>query len=81
VLVLDVRMPGMNGLELQKYLTDSGSDIPIIFITSHDDIQARNTALEAGAIDFLKKPFGDQALLDAVQQALSGYPSRNNESK
>ena len=57
VLVLDVRMPGMSGLELQKYLADNGSDMPIIFITAHEDIQASRMALEAGAIEFLKKPF------------------------
>ena len=73
VLVLDVRMPGMNGLELQKYLTDSASDMPIIFITAHEDIQARRKALEAGAIDFIKKPFEDQTLLDGIQRALSNY--------
>ena len=70
-LVLDVRMPGMGGLELQQHLIESGSDMPVIFITAHEDIQARRKALNAGAIDFLKKPFEDQALLDAVQQALS----------
>lgn len=71
VLVLDVRMPKMSGLELQKYLTDSGSDMPVIFITAHDDVQARHMALEAGAIEFLRKPVEDQMLLDAVQRALS----------
>jgi FixJ family two-component response regulator len=70
VLVLDVRMPGMNGLELQKYLSDSGSDMPIIFITAHEDSQASRKALEAGAIEFLKKPFEDQALLEGIQRAL-----------
>ena len=70
ILVLDVRMPGMNGLELQKYLTDSASDMPIIFITAHEDIQASRMALEAGAIEFLKKPFEDQALLEGIQRAL-----------
>jgi FixJ family two-component response regulator len=75
VLVLDVRMPKMGGLELQKYLTDSGSDMPIIFITAHEDVRARRRALEAGAIDFLKKPFGDRALMDAIQLALSNYSS------
>ena len=70
VLVLDVRMPGMSGLELQKHLTDSGSDMPIIFITAHEDIQARHMALEAGALAFLKKPFEDQALFDVIQRAL-----------
>jgi FixJ family two-component response regulator len=76
VLVLDVRMPGMSGLELQKYLTNSGSDIPIIFITAHDDSQAHNLALESGAIDFIKKPFEDQTLLDAIQRASSSYSSQ-----
>lgn len=71
VLILDIRMPEMSGLELQKYLIDSGSDMPIIFITAHDDVQARRMALEAGAIEFLRKPIEDQMLLDAVQQALS----------
>jgi FixJ family two-component response regulator len=61
----------MGGLELQQHLIESGSDMPVIFITAHEDIQARRKALNAGAIDFLKKPFEDQALLDAVQQALS----------
>ena len=79
VLVLDVRMPKMGGLELQKYLTDSGSDMPIIFITAHEDFQARRKALKAGAIDFLKKPFGDQALMDAIQRALSSYSSSNEQ--
>ena len=73
VLVLDVRMPGMSGLELQKHLTDSGSDMPIIFITAHEDIRARHRALGAGAIGFLKKPFEDQTLLDAIQRASSSY--------
>ena len=70
VLVLDVRMPGMSGLELQKYLADNGSDMPIIFITAHEDIQASRMALEAGSIEFLKKPFDDQALLEGIQRAL-----------
>lgn len=78
VLVLDVRMPGMSGLELQKYLKDSGSDIPVIFITAHDDTRARNIALEAGAIDVLKKPFGDQRLLDAIHRALGSGSSSIN---
>ena len=73
VLVLDVRMPGMSGLELQKHLTDVSSNIPIIFISAYEDIQARNMALEAGAIAFLKKPVEDQTLLDAIQEAFSGY--------
>jgi len=75
VLVLDVRMPKMSGLELQKYLADSGSDMPVIFITAHEDIQARRKALEAGAIEFLKKPIEEQILLDGIQRALSSYSS------
>ncbi len=70
VLVLDVRMPGMSGLELQKHLTDFGSDMPIIFITAHEDIQAHHMALEGGALAFLKKPFEDQDLFDVIQRAL-----------
>ncbi len=70
MLVLDVRMPGMSGLELQKHLIDSGSDIPTIFITAHEDIQVRHMALEAGALAFLKKPFEDKALLDVLQSTL-----------
>ena len=63
-------MPGMSGLELQKYLTDSGSDMPIVFITTHEDTQARHMALEAGAIEFLKKSLEDQILLDAIQRSI-----------
>lgn len=70
VLVLDMRMPDMSGLELQKYMTDSGSDMPVVFITAHEDISAQRMALQAGAIDFLKKPFEDQVLLGSIQRAL-----------
>lgn len=69
-LVLDVRLPGLNGLEFQKQLTDSGSDIPIIFITGHGDIPMSVKAMKSGAVEFLTKPFRDQDLLDAIQQAL-----------
>ncbi len=71
VLILDVRMPGMSGLELQKYLINSGSDMPVIFISAHEDIPVQRMALQAGAIDFLKKPFEEAILLEAVQRALS----------
>lgn len=70
VLVLDVRMPGMSGLELQKQLVASGSKTPIIFITAHEDIQAHTLAMEAGAVAFLQKPFDDQKLFDAIYLAL-----------
>jgi FixJ family two-component response regulator len=74
-LVLDVRMPGMTGLELQEQLIASGSSVPIIFITAHGDEDARTRALELGAIDVLQKPFGDDALLDAIAKAVGGSAS------
>jgi FixJ family two-component response regulator len=69
-LIVDVRMPGMNGLELQRQLAADGSRVPIIFITAHGDEIARAQALRAGAVAFLRKPFSEQALLDAVQAVL-----------
>src|ERR1700738_5066925 len=69
-LVLDVRMPGQSGLELQRELAESSQDVPIIFITGHGDIPMSVQAMKAGAIEFLTKPFRDQALLDAIQQAI-----------
>jgi FixJ family two-component response regulator len=69
-LVVDVRMPGENGLDLQQVLVAQGHTIPIIFITGHGDIAMAVRAMKMGAVDFLTKPFDDQALLDAVQQAL-----------
>lgn len=65
-LVLDVRMPGLSGLELQRHLTLSGSMKPIVFLTAHGDIQMTVQAMKAGAVDFLTKPVRDQVLLDAV---------------
>lgn len=69
-LVLDVRLPGMSGLEVQQKLNEAGVQIPIIFITSHGDIPMTVTAMKSGAIEFLTKPFRDQDLLDAIQHAL-----------
>ena len=69
-LVVDVRMPGENGLDLQQGLVAQGHTIPIIFITGHGDIAMAVRAMKMGAVDFLTKPFDDQALLDAVQHAL-----------
>jgi FixJ family two-component response regulator len=69
-LILDVRMPGMNGLELQRQLTKVHCPIPIIFITAHDDDEARTLALQAGAVAFLNKPFRDEILLSAVESVL-----------
>lgn len=70
-LIVDVRMPGMSGLELQMRLLISHPDIPVVFITAHGDEELRARALRGGAVDFLLKPFSDEALLNAVQTALS----------
>jgi FixJ family two-component response regulator len=69
-LVLDVRLPQMSGLDFQQRLTATGIQIPIIFITAHGDIPMSVRALKSGALEFLTKPFRDQDLLDAIQQAL-----------
>ena len=69
-LVLDVRMPGLSGLDLQKQASEAGLEIPIIFITGHGDVPMTVRAMKAGAVEFLTKPFRDQDLLDAIQQAL-----------
>ena len=69
-LVLDVRLPGIGGLELQHQLAERNLHIPIIFITGHGDIPMSVRAIKAGAVEFLTKPFRDQDLLDAVQQAI-----------
>jgi FixJ family two-component response regulator len=73
-LVLDVRMPGQSGLELHEVLTTAGYSLPVIFITGHGDIPMAVRAIKAGAVDFLPKPFDDEALLDAVRQALARGP-------
>lgn len=69
-LVLDVRLPGMSGLDFQRALSDSGAGIPIIFITGHGDVPMSVQAMKSGAVEFLTKPFRTQELLDAIQQAL-----------
>ena len=69
-LVLDVRMPGLSGLDLQRELTQADISIPVIFITGHGDIPMSVRAMKAGAVEFLTKPFRDQDLLDAIAQAL-----------
>ena len=69
-LILDVRMPGLSGLDLQRDLTEANIHLPIIFITGHGDIPMSVRAMKAGAVEFLTKPFRDQDLLDAIQQAL-----------
>jgi FixJ family two-component response regulator len=69
-LVLDVRLPGLSGLDLQRQMAEGDRDMPIIFITGHGDIPMTVQAMKAGAVEFLTKPFRDQDLLDAIQQAL-----------
>src|SRR5215471_17601803 len=70
-LVLDVNLPGLSGLDLQQELAKLGVQIPVIFITGHGDIPMSVRAMKAGAIEFLTKPFRDEDLLDAVEQAIS----------
>jgi two-component system response regulator FixJ len=69
VLILDVRMPGLSGLEVQSQLAAAGSKIPIIFITAHEDEKICNAAMALGAVAFLQKPFDDQTLLNAIHLA------------
>jgi FixJ family two-component response regulator len=69
-VVLDVRMPGLSGLDLQRQLAESGREIPIVFITAHGDIPMSVQAVKRGAVEFLTKPFRDQDLLDAVRRAV-----------
>ena len=69
-LVLDVRLPGVSGLDLQRALTEADIRIPIIFITGHGDIPMSVQAMKAGAVEFLTKPFRDQDLLDAIEEAI-----------
>jgi FixJ family two-component response regulator len=71
-LILDVRMPGMNGIELQRHLMANHYEMPVIFITAHgSEEEVRSRALRNGAVDFLPKPFSEDALLNAVRTALS----------
>ena len=69
-LILDVRLPGLSGLDLQRRTIEAGMEIPIIFLTGYGDIPMTVRAMKAGAVEFLTKPFRDQDLLDAIQQAL-----------
>jgi FixJ family two-component response regulator len=70
-LILDVRMSGIGGLELQRHLVYSHPEIPVIFVTAHGDEELRSRALKCGAVDFLIKPFSEEALMSAVHRALS----------
>jgi RNA polymerase sigma factor (sigma-70 family) len=78
-LVLDVRLPGISGLALQRQLVEANVQIPIIFITAHSDVPMTVRAMKAGAVEFLPKPFHDQDLLDAIQLALEKDRSRRQQ--
>ena len=80
-LILDVRLPGISGLDLQKELNNSNIHIPIIFITAHGDIPMSVRAMKAGAMEFLTKPFRDQDLLDAIQLSLNRDRIRRQKEK
>jgi FixJ family two-component response regulator len=80
-LVLDIRLPGVNGLEFQDVLAKEGIHIPIVFMTGHGDIPMSVKAMKAGAIDFLPKPFRDQDMLDAVTRALDQDRKQRDEEK
>ena len=80
-LVLDIRLPGVNGLEFQDVLAKAGIHIPIVFMTGHGDIPMSVKAMKAGAIDFLPKPFRDQDMLDAVTRALDQDRKQRGEEK
>ena len=69
-LILDVQMPGMNGLEVQEQLAKSGKRVPVIFITAHDEVGAREKALAGGAMAFIRKPFNDELLIKTMREAL-----------
>ena len=80
-LVLDVRLPGQSGLDLQRELAAANRDLPIIFVTGHGDIPMSVQAMKGGAIEFLTKPFRDQDLLDAIQLGLSRDRARRENEK
>lgn len=78
-LVLDIRMPGMNGMELQRKLNDSNSMLPIIFVTGHGDVPMAVEAMQQGAFDFIQKPYREQELLEKIERALA-LDKENRES-
>ena len=80
-MVLDVRLPGVSGLDFQTALENAGIEIPIVFMTGHGDIPMTVRAMKAGAIEFLTKPFRDQDLVDAVQSAIKKDTERREKSK
>ena len=80
VLIADVRMPGMSGLELQQRLLAENRCVPIVFITAHDDEQARQTAMLGGAVGFLHKPFEDHVLLESLSRTATQHPAHEKSS-
>lgn len=78
-VVLDVRLPGISGMDLQRRLNESGRDVAIIFVTGHGDVPLAVEAMRHGAVDFLEKPFKDQQLLDRVQRSLADWHIRQRQ--
>lgn len=78
-LILDMRLPGLSGLQLQEHLRQRAMDLPIIFVTGHGDVPMAVSALKAGAFDFLEKPYSDQQLLDRVQHCISEDTRRRRD--
>lgn len=78
-LIVDVRMPGMNGLELQRRLADKAICLPVIVVTGHGDVQMAVHAMKDGAFDFIEKPYNDQAILDQVQKAIAECANRRSK--
>ena len=80
-LIADIRMPGLSGLELQQELNERHAEVPIIFITGHGDVPMAVKAMQAGAMDFIQKPFRDQDLLDKIHKALQEDRERRNSRR
>jgi len=78
-ILLDIRMPGMSGLELQRELAKRTIDLPCIILTGHGDVQIAVQAMKNGAVDFIEKPFNNELLLDSVQRAIGGYVEARHE--
>jgi two-component system, LuxR family, response regulator FixJ len=79
-LLLDLRMPGMSGLDLQSRLVDMGSSLPIVFLSAHGDVSTAVQAMKVGAVDFIQKPYRDQELLDKIQHAVDEHGRLLNEA-
>jgi len=81
MMLVDIRMPGLGGLELQEELIKRGNTLPIIFITGHGDVPMAVEAMQKGAVDFIQKPFRDQELLDRIREALATDEERREEQQ